>query len=188
MSWLFRLFDLVRGPGAFQAIWRMLTRVRPLLATEIDAGAAVLGPGAIRYGDVRIAEGGVLNLVFRLNRSRAVATFHTINLPSSGRHSSSNLDIFVHELTHVRQFEQVGSLYIGQALSAQWTDGYKYGGPDGLIKARQKGKRFRDYNREQQGQIAQDYYRNVTARQLPPTDATRQAYEPFIDDLRSGDL
>jgi len=98
------------------------------------------------------------------------------------------VDLLVHELVHVRQFENVGSVYIWQALRAQRTNGYGYGGPKQLTEDRSNGMHFRDYNREQQGQIAQDYYRDVVEQALPESDTRREAYEPFIDELRDGDL
>jgi len=94
----------------------------------------------------------------------------------------------VHELIHVCQFELVGSIYIWQALRAQRTTGYRYGGWQQLKEDRSNGKHFRDYNREQQGQIAQDYYSEVVAKQLLAEDPIRQAYEPFVDELRKGEL
>jgi len=50
------------------------------------------------------------------------------------------------------------------------------------------GRHFRDYNREQQGQIAQDYYAEVVETGRSPQDPISQAYEPFIAELRNGDL
>ena len=100
----------------------------------------------------------------------------------------SDMSWLVHELTHVYQFEVVGSIYIWQALRAQRTNGYSYGGWRALIEDRKKGQRFRDYNREQQGQMAQDYYNLVIKMERPIDDPIRQAYEPFINDLRNGDL
>ena len=50
------------------------------------------------------------------------------------------------------------------------------------------GKRFCNFNREQQGQIAQDYYNLVINPHLSPDDPVRLAYQPFIEDLRSGEL
>jgi len=188
MAWIFRVFDAVCGPRLFEAIWHVLTRVSALSETEIDATSTVLGISAIRYGAVRVAEGGLLRLIFWLNRSRAFTTFHTINLPSSGEHSRSHLDIVVHELTHVYQFELVGSIYIWQAIQAQRTTGYWYGGWQQLEKDWSNGKHFRDYNREQQGKIAQDYYSEVVAKGLSDEDPIRQAYEPFIAELRNGQL
>ncbi len=128
-------------------------------------------------------------MVFKFNGNRAFATFHTINLTKAPHHHSRpNLDIVVHELVHVYQFEVVGSVYIWQALRAQATNGYGYGGPDQLALDWSSGKHFRDFNREQQGQIAEDYYSDVQEPGLPITDPIRQAYKPFIDELRNGDL
>ena len=188
MIWLFRLFDLVRGPTVFEPLWRLFTGTSPLTDNELAAASSVLGDKAIRYSSVRVAEGGLLRLVFRLNRNRAFTTFHTINLPGSGPHARPHLEIVVHELVHVYQFERVGSKYIWQALRAQRTGGYSYGGWAALVEDRGNGKRLRDYNREQQGQMAQDYYGDVVEKVLPSSDPIRRAYEPFIDDLRRGDL
>ena len=185
---MFRLFDVARGPRLFGLFWHMATRVSPLTEAEINAASAVLGPSGIRYHRVRVAEGRLLTLIFKVNGKRAFTTFHTVNLPSTGSHSRPHLDLLVHELVHVRQFENVGSIYIWQALRAQRTDGYGYGGPKQLTEDRSNGKHFRDYNREQQGQIAQDYYREVVEQALPESNTRRQTYEPFIDELRHGDL
>ena len=187
-AWICRVFDALRGPRLFETIWHVLTRVSALSETEIGATSTVLGTNAIRYSAVRVAEDGLLGLIFRLNRGRAFATFHTVNLPSSGRHSRSHLGIIVHELTHVYQFELVGSVYFWQAIRAQRTTGYWYGGWQQLEKDRGNGKHFRDYNREQQGKIAQDYYSEVVAKGLSAEDPIRQAYEPFIAELRNGEV
>ena len=187
-NWIFRLYDALKGPKIFEILWHLLARVSPLTAKEISAASSVLGPDAIQYSSVRVTEGRFLRLVFRFNRNRGFTTFHTINLPSSGRHSRIHVDLLVHELVHVYQFERVGSQYIWQALRAQRREGYKYGGWEQLMKDQKNGKHFKDYNREQQGQIAQDYYREVVEKDLPETDLVRQAFKPFIDDLRKGDL
>lgn len=188
IAWICRVFDALHGPRLFEIIWHILTRISALTEIEINAASLVFGGSAIQYSAVRVAEGGLLQLIFRLNGKRAFTTFHTINLPKAGSHSRSHLDIVVHELTHVYQFEIVGSIYIWQALRAQQTNGYSYGGWQALQEDRSNGKHFRDYNREQQGKIAQDYYTEVIAEGLLAEDPIRQAYEPFIDELRNGDL
>jgi hypothetical protein len=186
--WFCRAFDGLRGPRVFEIPWRVLTRATPLTQTEIGAASRVFGRGAIRYDAVRIADGGLLRLLFGLKGIRAFTTFHTINLRISGEHSRSNLDIVVHELTHVYQFEVAGSIYIWEAIHAQRTTGYGYGGWQQLQVDWGKGEHFRNYNREQQGQIAQDYYAEVVEKGRSPQDPVRQAYEPFITELRNGDL
>jgi hypothetical protein len=120
---LFRAFDLLQGPRIFEFVWHLLTGVSRLRTDEIDAVHRVLGPDAVRYGAVRVAEGRILRLIFRINRNRAFTLFHTGNLPSTGHHSRGNLDLLVHELVHVYQSEQVGTVYIWQALRAQQTEG-----------------------------------------------------------------
>ncbi len=142
----------------------------------------MLGPNAVRYQDVRIAEGGVLKWVFARNGQRAFATFHTINLPRRGLHQRSNTDIVVHEIVHVYQYERAGSRYFAEALVGQHEDGYNYGGPEGLKAALSQGKQLKHFNREQQAQIAQDYYAALRSH----GDVT--AYVPFIRQLREGAL
>ncbi len=188
MRWLFRLIDWVRGPAIFRLVWHLLTSVSRLTDAEVAAASSVLGADSIRYDRVRVTEGRVLGLLFKLNKRRAFTTFHTINLPAAGPHSRPNLNIVVHELVHVYQFEKIGSVYIYEALRAQRTGGYDYGGPDRLVADRANGEHFKDYNREQQGQIAQDYYAAVVGPGLPDTDPLRQKYEPLIDELRAGDI
>jgi hypothetical protein len=174
------LFDLVGGPEIVQFFWRLASETRPLTGAELQSAAAVLGPKAIRYGDIRIARDGLLRLVFSMNGNRAFATWHTINLPED---RAGDRALLIHELTHTRQYERVGSVYIGQGLWVQSRLGrraYEYGGPGGLQADRAAGKRYCDYNREQQGQIAQDYCALAQAGQ------DTSAYEPFIVELREG--
>lgn len=188
VTWIFKAFDVLKVPRLFEFTWRLLTRASPLTLTEIDTASAVLGREAIQYRNVRVAQGGLLRVIFKLNRARAFVTFHTINLPSSGRSSRLNLAVVIHELVHVCQFERLGSVYIWQALRAQRTTGYRYGGWQRLKQDWNNGRHFRNYNREQQGQIAQDYYSKVIEKGRLAEDPIRQAFEPFINELRDGDL
>ena len=176
------LFDLVGGPEIFEFVLRSTTETRPLSEAEIATATDIFGPKAIRYRDVRIAQRGILRQAFHLNKNRAFDTWHTINLPDSG---DGNFPLLIHELTHIFQYERVGSVYIGQGLWAQYRLGHKaydYGGPTGLADGRAARKRYSDYNREQQGQIAQDY----CALKLSGRNTT--AYDPFIAELQAGAL
>ncbi|MEO6279546.1 DUF4157 domain-containing protein [Roseateles sp.] len=187
LTMLSRLFDVMGGPEALEFVTHMATRATPLTSSERAAGAAVLGETAMRWDQVRIAEGGVLHAVFALNGGRAVTTWHTINMPVGGAHGRSNLDIVVHELTHVMQYERVGTLYMGQAIHAQMTVGYSYGGAAGLRTATAAGQHYADFNREQQAQIAQDYHSQFVATGTF-TGADHDAYAPFIAELRAGQI
>jgi hypothetical protein len=174
------LWDLAGGPELFSLLWRSATRTSRLTEEELERVAGVLGEGAIRFRDVRVAEGGLLNLIFSRNGARGFVTYHTVNLPRAGGRNRSEAGLLVHELVHVLQHERLGSVYIPQCLHAQRTEGYGYGGAEGLRAARDRGKRLCDFNREQQAQIAEDYYNCRQANQ----DVA--AYEPFIEDLRQG--
>lgn len=176
------VFDVVGGPELLQTLNRAITKHGPLTADEIAAAGSVLGEASVRWGDVRIAEGGLLGPVFRLNHHRAFTAWHTINLPTGGNHVRSNKALIVHELVHVLQYERLGSIYIGQALHAQATTGYDYGGSGGLEKHRRAGGRYRDFNREQQAQLVQHYF------ELRSKRADVSAYESYIAELRVGDI
>lgn len=173
-------FDFVGGPEILQSAIRALTVTRSLTDREVVTAEKVLGRNAIRFRDIRIAHSGIWQIIFKSNRQRAFASWHTINIPVQ---RMNNLPLIVHELVHTYQFENVGSIYIGQGLWAQFRSGsgvYDYGGKRGLLADLAAGKHYSDYNREQQGQIAQDYCYLLLANE--ETDA----YEPFIDELRSG--
>ena len=187
LSLITRLFDLAGGPEVAEYVIHIATHTGRLAPGEVNAAGWVLGGQAIRWDDVRVAQGGLLNRIFARNGGRAFATFHTVNLPDAGPGGRSNVSIVVHELTHVRQYERVGSVYIVQALRAQSTEGYGYGGPEGLGEAWAGGKCYRNYNREQQAQIAQDYY--LLCQDSTQDREDRLAlYEPYITELRTGDL
>lgn len=179
------LFDLLGGPELGEFLFHLITNTTPLSGEEIGQAAAVLGANGMRYGDVRVAQGGLLDLIFKLNGNLAFATWHTINLPKTGRHTRDNWPLVMHELTHVYQYEHVGSRYLGEAiymLVKTRRDCYDYGYVDGLKTAVVAGKRYRDYNREQQAMIVQDYCTLL----LRGDDIA--AYLPFLTEARAGDL
>jgi hypothetical protein len=175
-----RLLDLCGLPELLDFIWRTASHMSPLTGAEIAAASRVLGPTALRWGDVRVAQGGLLGLWYRLRGDRAFNTFYTVNLPRNGPHARENLDILIHELVHVYQYERIGSVYGVESLYAQRTSGYDYGGREGLRQAQAEGKHFCTFNREQQAQIVQDYYDRL-CHGLDTTD-----YEPFIVEVQAG--
>jgi hypothetical protein len=146
---------------------------------------AVLGPQPLRFSQVRVAQGGLLHLVFKVNGNLAFAIWRTICLPTTGPHTRAALPIVVHELTHVYQYEKVGSRYLGEAvyvLIKTRRDCYNYGGVAGLGQAWLEGRCYGDYNREQQAKITQDYYF------LREEGSDITAYEPFMAQVRAGEL
>jgi hypothetical protein len=67
----------------------------------------------------------------------------------------------MHELTHAWQYQHDGLIYLYQAVFKSPTYQYASSGEsqDNALKGFSKaGKVFRDFNREQQGDIVRDYY------------------------------
>ncbi|MCB8944745.1 MAG: DUF4157 domain-containing protein [Ardenticatenaceae bacterium] len=184
-TFLAQLFDVVGGPEIGQFLMHLITHTTPLTAEEQAMMRAVLGEEAMRYGEVRVAEGGLMDWVFARNGNLAFTTWRTVNFPRNGRHTRANRAILVHELTHVYQYEKVGSRYLGEAiymLIKTKRDCYAYGGAAGLQQDWQAGKRYKDYNREQQAQIVQDYFSRCERGE------DVRAYEPFMVEVRVGEI
>lgn len=136
---------------------------RTLTELEIIEAAKVLGK-SLSYHKVRIDEDSWIASVgawLKGSLGMGVALWHTINFNRKIHPEPGNADMcwLIHELTHVAQYEAVGSRYIGEALHAQMTSGYHYGGMKGL-----EGKHLRDFNREQQGDIIRDAYWKLAHR------------------------
>ncbi len=110
-----QLFDLVGGPEIAQFFMHLITNTTPLSDEELEIITPVIGPGKMRYQDVRVAEGGLLDIVFKHNGNLAFTTWHTIHFPCQDRgnarasHTRANRKILIHEITHVYQYERVGS-------------------------------------------------------------------------------
>ncbi len=183
------LLYTVEAVGLFEAaevLWGLIFRMRKLTDPEIAASGVVHPPGMIPYSLIRV---DVDSLVSRISGG-AVTTFHVLHFPKGGE----SLDVVVHELTHVAQYESVGAIYIPQALHVQSKYGrsggrgtgsaYDYEREGTLLSQRAAGKKFKDLNRESQAELVQDYYLCKTA--TPPTPCSDMV--PFIDDMQHGNF
>lgn len=124
-----------------------------------------------RYFPNFIADVGALLRGAKRRVDNAVTLGDTSFFPRELRAEAGNEDDMawlIHELTHQWQFQRFGWRYLWEALQVQlnlgpagytYTDA-KHGRPqDALRAAFAANKRFADFNREQQGDIARDYYR-----------------------------
>lgn len=183
---LVQTFDLGGGPELAQFFFRLIAQTAPLTPAETAMISAILGPENLRCQDVRIAEGGGLKFIFKWNGNLAFTAWHTISLPQNpAHHSRANRALLVHELAHVYQYEKVGTCYMTEAIYAlakTKRDCYQYGGATGLARAYEQGKKYAQFNREQQAQIVQDYYIKQAAGQ----DVS--AYLPYVAAWRDGRL
>ncbi len=110
----------------------------------------------------------------------AFAVFHTINLPATGRHARDHLDIVLHELVHVYQYERAGSRYFAEALLAQRRKATAM-----AVRRACTWRTSRPPSARLQPRAAgadrQDYFVHLA-------EVDRTAYEPFIGELRQGKI
>ncbi|HUF37363.1 MAG TPA: hypothetical protein VMN57_02470 [Anaerolineales bacterium] len=188
-----RTFDLVSGGELINFVEHLAKpNTRRLTETEIAEAKRVFGDG-LPYGRVRIDEWSLIAHYgawdYRRRRKKqakdmAMTIYNTVHFSrrlNTGP-GESDMDWLVHELTHIAQHEHAGGVFMAESLIAQGGQGYDYGGPDALA-----GRDFADFNREQQGDIAKDYYRILT-NDKTVTDPERAEYERVIDQLRSGNI
>lgn len=190
LFWLHRLlvalFDLGGGPEICEFCLRFITHTTPLTVGEKAALATVLGPDGLRFADTRVAQGGLLAKVFNYNGHLAFTAWHTVCLPETekieqSRRARDNVALLVHELTHVYQYEVVGTRYMSEAIAVlvrSQRDCYNYDGDSGLASAQGEGKQLHHFNREQQAQIAQDYF------VLQQAGKDTSSYHFYIEQLR----
>ncbi|MGI8587616.1 MAG: eCIS core domain-containing protein [Chloroflexia bacterium] len=84
----------------------------------------------------------------------------------------------IHELTHAWQYQHGISVLEKLFVALHGASAYDYGGEEGLRRAAATGKRFTDFNTEQQGDILRDYYRKRKAGQ------DTSAYDPFVNQVK----
>lgn len=79
----------------------------------------------------------------------------------------------IHELTHQWQFQHLGWAYLARAVWVQLRQG-----PDSYKYKLEASRRLADFNMEQQGDIARDYYMALKRRE----DVS--AWEPLVAEFR----
>jgi len=177
---VFLLLDLLGVPEIYEsAIDFGKWRTRPLTESEIETARSVFGD-AIPLHRVRVDESA--HIVCR--RWHVIyVSFFTINA-----WGKFHPEILVHELVHVWQYLQSGSIYIPRALYAQRTqEGYNYGGVTALSACLHRGGSLQDFNLEQQADIISDYF--CIREGLPPRwgrggPADLPVYEHFVNEIR----
>jgi hypothetical protein len=148
---------------------------RALTDSEIALARPVFGT-SLAYERVRI---DARARVMCRRRGMAYVAFNVIN--AWGALSPAH---FIHELTHIWQYQHVGAVYIPRALHAQRTEmGYNYGGPAVLQKAAAAGKSLLDFNYEQQADVVADYFclkNDLRPRWCPPDPHYLPVFEKLI--------
>jgi Domain of unknown function (DUF4157) len=166
LAWIGRyiakIFDLLGAGELWTLFWNIFKGFSTRTLTGLEAAeAAKVFAGSIAYWQVRIDE---MSLIAKIGAwakgasGMGVTTASTINFNRKISAAAGNGDMawLIHELGHVAQYTHVGLQYLGEAIHAQATGGYDYGGGAALV-----GKNLGDFNREQQADILRDYYAKV---------------------------
>ena len=194
LAWIGRLFtklfDLF-GLGEFWTFWwaTLQPQCRSLSEVELLEAKRIF-KDSIPYHLIRIHENSPIAYIGarRIGALElGICICHTIHFTRFIKPQKGNNDMawLIHELVHVAQLEYVGTQYMAEALYAQATTGYDYGGPKGI-----EGKLFGDFNREQQGCIPADYYLYVlyNRNHYGYGYMSFEVYFPLIEELRKGKM
>jgi hypothetical protein len=148
------------------------SNARPLSSTEKMEATKVFGT-SLDLDEVTVAEAPIM-ASFGYARTLPGAIYFppgTFNLPPA-----DYMPWLIHELTHAWQYQH--GVTIWETLFHAIRGRYDYGGEAGLVSARREGKRFRDFNTEQQADICKDYY----IRQRDGLDTS--AWDPYIAEVK----
>jgi hypothetical protein len=172
---------------------------RGLYAWEIQEARRVFGDH-LRYEQIHIHENNSWpNLPPRIMATlRRLPTQDIVNAITLGNHLYFPIQLLkepvpynhiefyklpwlMHELTHAWQYQHMGWSYLAKAINVQIRLGakaYDFGGLDGLTNSFNQGLHIKDFNLEQQGDIARSYYERLTRN----TDVS--AWLPFIKEIQ----
>ncbi len=159
---VFYVIDFFAIPEIYECIMIAFKwNTRALYKVEVAEARKIFGD-AIRYVFVKVDQKAHLG---PRQGNFAYVSFNTINV-----YGNMSLKLLIHELVHVWQYQRFGSVYAYHAMKAQKsTEGYDYGGIESLFADMTKGKRFLDFNFEQQGDILADYYARCHCDETPVT-------------------
>ena len=154
-EFFFYLMDLFGVAEIYETIIDFVKfNTRPLTIEEIRLAQTIFGE-SLHYRRIRLDEAAYAG---PKQQHFAYVSFFTVNSWGNLRES-----IFLHELTHVWQYQQLGAVYIPRALRAQFSKaGYNYGGLPQLHDFYKNKKKLEDFNLEQQADIIADYHRLKT--------------------------
>ena len=133
---------------------------RPLTSEELELSKSYFGD-SIKYHLIRVHP----TAKYTANKlALAYVSFNTVN-----HYHEISRDVFIHEMMHVWQYQNLGGVYAIKALHAQAKgNAYDYGGFEGLYHSMLQGKDLLSFNFEQQAEIIQDYCKLTELNALNP--------------------
>lgn len=131
---------------------------RRLTSTEKTEAEKVFG-NTLDYDKVRLADSPIMGI-----GGYARTPFNTAYFPSGTlKGGGPNMPWLIHELTHIWQTQHGVSVLTKLGTAIRGSSAYEYGGEKALREAASKGKKFTEFNTEQQADILMDYYKALTS-------------------------
>ena len=151
---------------------------RPLTGDERREAQIPFG-SSLNMNEVRLVEAPIMAI-----GGFARTPFNTIYFPPGtlALPPDQLMPWLIHELTHVWQHQHGISVFEKLFWALHGASAYDYGGESALRQAAAQGKRFIDFNTEQQADILKDYYIKKKGGQ----DVS--AYEPFVAQVQGSTL
>ena len=201
-AWVGRLIGKLVDIAGIGEVWDLLFQIIKFNTRTLTSGekskAQQVFKSSLSYWKVRVDEYSLISAIgaaFSGGGGMGVTTFHTVNFNQkiAATPGSSDMHWLTHELTHVSQYEHVGSQYLEKLPCASDRRLQLRGAGSRVAPVYERqpqpgGKHFRQFNREQQADIAADYYYSLYNVPLPAFTPTPTDYEPVVDELRAGDM
>jgi len=165
---------------------------RQLSPTETAEARLVFGAG-LKYGRISIVENtefpNIVAAIGRAPKPNAVSLGGTIYFPETLLTSAQDIAQgnlramawLMHELAHQWQYQRMGWVYLARSGWVQVTQGRT-----GYVYEIVPGRKLADYNLEQQGDIARDYYCALKTGWNCTHTAQREpaAWEALVEEFR----
>lgn len=169
------LSDLLLVGDVYNAMVDIVKKGRGLTKKEKDAVDQILGD-SLRTDIIMIDEKA---RVGTKRLSAAYVSYNTINTASVIR-----MKLLMHELVHVWQYQNFGSIYLLHALVAQKSiHGYDYGGFENLYRLARSNADLHQFNFEQMAEIVEDFYYYGSKPEHQYYIPYRQYYRHFTDQM-----
>ncbi len=166
------VLDLLLLPEILQFIYELINwNIRSLNPKEKEVIRSIFGK-SVSYNNIRINDRSIIAKKMRI----AFVSFNIIHFDKEISEAT-----LVHEVVHIWQYHQFGSVYILRSLMAQRSKmGYNYGGPFQLYRDNKNELSLKDYNYEQMGDIIRDAFIFRSHLKYPNISRLYEQYIKFI--------
>lgn len=167
----------VLGAAAGLAAGDAATSSRRSLTEPEKAEARIVFGSSLNLENVKVSEAPIMSIG---GFARTLPDIVYLPRGTLTNNIGDYMPLLIHELTHVWQYQH-GISVVTTLFHAVFST-YSYGDEQGLVAARREGKRFVDFNTEQQGDICRDYY-NIVKGNRRSTNGTA-AWDPYIAEVK----